>query len=89
MDGWNNYKLRDYDRGETFPIGGYLVKRWLLFTDYLCKENLYLISLYYKIKKYGWPHGGGWAEQKADIFNLVFILDEEIRKRDAERNRQD
>ena len=61
-------------------IKGYEVQRWRLHEDYLNDENIRMIELYFKIKKYGWPFAGNWAEQPIRIFKLVEVLDIEMGK---------
>lgn len=79
---WRKYKPTSTDirSGYIMWVFGCPVERWHI-QDYFTPQIMRQIDLYWKIKQYGWPYSGGWADQPANIFGLVCILDNEMEKR--------
>jgi hypothetical protein len=46
--------------------------------DYLTPDFYAAYGLWARIKRYGWPHGAGWANEPAALVELVELFDTEL-----------
>jgi hypothetical protein len=81
MDGgWEGYKPKPEDAGRIMVLRGYGVERARI-PEYFNTENDKKLGFYFKYKLFGWPFGGGWAEQPAYLLDIVERLETESRKK--------
>jgi len=70
-------------------VYGVKIKRFEI-REYFTDEILKCVDFYWKVKMYGLPFSGGWAEQPAFLMRIIFLLDNEMEKRkriDGKRSR--
>jgi hypothetical protein len=49
--------------------------------SYFTPDNIAKINFYWAWKTLGWPYSGGWAEQPAQLIDIVMTLESEMGKR--------
>lgn len=59
---------------------GYKVRRDRI-PSYFTKEAMEQISFFRTYKLLGWPYSGGWAEQPAQLVDVISVLEGELSKR--------
>ncbi len=80
MDGWAEYEPTEDDVGREMVLYDYIVDRSKI-PEYFDEDTLAMIQFWQTYKKYGFPHGGGWADQPAVHMEIISLLDGELSKR--------
>lgn len=82
MGGWEEYKPTVLDfpgREMVMPGCDYKVERRKI-PEYLARDEIEMIRFFWQWKSLGWPFSGGWAEQPANLVDVVFLLEGEYTK---------
>jgi hypothetical protein len=79
MGGWQGYKPTSFDTNREMVLNGFIVRRDKI-QDYFDDETNRAIMIYSLYKRFGFAYSGGWAEQPADHFAIIDLLDAEERK---------
>jgi hypothetical protein len=79
--GWEKYKPTENDH-RVMVMRGCDIEVWRdRIPEYLSIEYKTEVQFFWQYKNLGWPYVGGWAEQPAQLVDIVFLLESENGKR--------
>jgi hypothetical protein len=79
--GWETFKPTENDH-RVMLMKGCEEPIWRdCIPEYLNIESKIEVQFFWQYKSLGWPYTGGWAEQPAQLVDVVFLLESENGKR--------
>lgn len=78
---WGSYEPQESDKGRYMVRGGYEIHRYDIKQILTDPQNVEVLNVYIRYLDFGWPYAGGWAEQRAAVFDIVDALTAEAKKK--------